>query len=475
MTFGVPAFFGTRQPVDTPAKPVAMDVTFVYSNASGNTNFVNGVRTASNIVAFNTELTAAGIGQSLVNRYSMASFEYDMHSVFINSRRPIPQEIGFDFSNNLIFVVASGVEFGLRATGNFSVDNSGGGGGTLPAPLDSATDYALFQSGTNASGQTFYRVLDATTSERINLGFTSFGGVNQGSLTPPAFYTFTRTDLRVDSAYLWVEADNISTVQWSDARNVASLGANDKDETGAIYNIAAVSRSHQALVSDIYNNWPDTTDSWPSGQTPSGPVIDGSYRSRTSNVERVIISTSIGESGYDDAIVGTYGIANGPVGADYNLDNQGASGVTDNNTNLLELDNAMQNASLKQRLVFIDTETVSCSETANLVATSVIPSGYSEVGVVFPNSVYATVIYGPPSLINASINDIRVVGNLSNTTITAAGISDGWGTAGKTNTGHYALITNGGVFIKSRLDQNLSLAFQLLGRTVGQYLYDASL
>lgn len=473
MTFGVPAFFGTRQPVDTPAKPVAMDVTFVYSNASGNTNFINGVRTASNIAAFNTELTAAGIGQSLVNRYSMASFEYDIHSVFINPQRVLEREIGFDFSNNLIFVVEPDVGFGLSVTGNFSVDDSGGGGGTLPAPLAGAP-YRLFNSGTNASGQRFYRVLDATTSERINLGFTSFGGTNQGELIPPAFYTFRRTDLRPDNAYLWVEAGDISRVQWSDARNVASLGANDKDETGAIYNIAAVGRSHQTLVSNLYDNWPSTTDSWPSGQTPSGPVIDGSYRSRTSNVERVIISTSIGESGSDDAIVGTYGIANGPVGADYNLDNQGPSAATDNNTNLLELDNAMQNASLKQRLVFIDTEAVSCSETADLIATSIIPSGYLEVGVIFPNSVYATVIYGPPSLINASINDIRVVGNLSNTTITAAGISDGWGTVGKTNTGHYALITNGGVFIKSRLDQNLSLAFQLLGRTVGQYLYDTS-
>ena len=463
MTFGVPAFFGTRQSIETPAKPVAMDVTFVYSNSSGNADFINGVRTASNVTAFNAELTAAGIGQSSPNRYSMASFEYDMHSVFINPQRAVAREISFDFSNN--FVVSNG--FSLGASGSFFVQN---GFGALPAPLRAGENYNLLRSG-GGSGQLFYEVRN-NRLERINLGFNINGDTVQGNLVPPAFYAFTRTGLREDSAYLWVDAGDISTVQWSDARNVISLGANDKDETGAIYSIATTDRSYQTLVANLYGNWPDATDSWPSDQTPSGPVIDGSYRSKASNIERVIISISEGESGSDNAIVGTYGIANGPVGADYNLDNQGPSTATDNNTNLFELDNAMKNASLKQRLLFIDTEAVSCSETADLVATAIIPSGYTEIGVIFPNSLYATVIYGPSDLTSASINDIRVVGNLLNTTITAAGINDGWGTAEKTNTGHYALITNGGVFIKSRLDQNLELAFQLLGRTVGQYLYD---
>jgi len=462
MTFGVPAFFGTRQSIETPAKPVAMDVTFVYSNSSGNTNFVNGVRTASNVTAFNAELTAAGIGQSSPNRYSMASFEYDMHSVFINPQRPATEEIGFDFSKN---AVVSNSFFSLKF-GRFSVEN---GSGSLPAPLSLLNDYILERDG-SASGQYFYAVLNLRR-ERLNLGFFSNGDPFQGNLVPPAFYAFTQK-VREDSAYLWVDAGDISEVQWSDARNVIPLGANDKDETGAIYSIAAANRSYQTLVANLYGNWPDATDSWPSDQTPSGPIIDGSYRSKASNIERVIISISEGESGSDNAIVGTYGIANGPVGADYNLDNQGPSTATDNNTNLFELDNAMKNASLKQRLLFIDTEAVSCSETADLVATAIIPSGYTEIGVIFPNSLYATVIYGPSDLTSASINDIRVVGNLLNTTITAAGINDGWGTAEKTNTGHYDLITNGGVFIKSRLDQNLELAFQLLGRTVGQYLYD---
>lgn len=464
MTFGVPAFFGTRQSIETPAKPVAMDVTFVYSNSSGDANFINGVRTASNVTAFNAELTAAGIGQSSRNRYSMASFEYDMHSVFINPQRAVPQAIDFDFSKN---AVVSGFLGGI-VFGRFSVEN---GSGSLPAPLLRSNDYRLEIDGSDlASGQYFYAVLNLRR-ERLNLGFFGNGDPFQGNLTPPAFYAFTEK-VREDSAYLWVDAGDISQVQWSDARNVIPLGANDKDETGAIYSIAAANRSYQTLVTNLYGDWPDATDSWPSDQTPSGPVIDGSYRSKADNIERIIISISEGESGSDNAIVGTYGIANGPAGADYNLDNQGPSTATDNNTNLFELNNAMKNASLKQRLLFIDTEAVSCSETADLVATAIIPSGYTEIGVIFPNSLYATVIYGPSDLTSASINDIRVVGNLLNTTITAAGINDGWGTAEKTNTGHYALITNGGVFIKSRLDQNLQLAFQLLGKTVGQYLYD---
>lgn len=471
----VPVFFGAKASVTPLTKPSAMDVTFAYSNASGNTDYINAVRTASNVSAFNAQLASAGIGASelLPNRYSMSSFEYDMHSVLVPPYTPfnvpvtvegyqgvgsppnVTEAVTYMYTSYADTIPTNVV---LRFEGDGELPESYGF--PLLSDLGKGISYRVYLSGTDGSTYSKYSVRNELSPNKNVVGSigTSTPPINAVSIEPTS------------TAKTWLTSSELSSYEWSDARNVAAMGSNDKDETGAIYALASSNRSHATLVSNLRTQWPRTTDSWPSGQTPFGSTVNGAYRA-AAGIERVIISCSLSEAGSDVAIAGTYGIGNGPVGADYNLDNQGPDTSADNNTNFEELDVLMQDNSYRQRLVFIDTDTISCSDTATFISNGTIPGGYALIGVVFPDSVNATVIYGPADLSTASLSSIVAVPNVINTKITAAGIRSGWGSASKTHTGHYAVSTNGGVFSQSRLNENLPLAFQTLGKAIGEYLY----
>ena len=273
----------------------------------------------------------------------------------------------------------------------------------------------------------------------------------------------------------WVNAADLNSanLEWDDSRNVRFLGTSDEDETGAIYSLATRDRSTETLVTDVAADWPRTTNSWPSDQLPYGPVIDGTYRSRADNIGRIIISQSTEENAADLAIEGTYGIANGPINSDYNTDNRGPSTGGDNNTSFRDLADAMQpDSEYRQILVFIDRLPTSCTAQQDHIDAGLIPNSYECIGATYPNATSANVIYGPSDLATATIDDIVVVNTPISTIRNQGG---GPGRANATNTGYYAELTNGATFNQNSATANFPLTFQILGRTLGKFLFDSAL
>lgn len=356
----VPAFFGAKAQT---RRPSAVDVTITYDHSVSNTSFIEAFRSIDNIKELETELYAEGVGAgSDLNRYSITSFEFLMHTLLDNQVR------------------------------------------------------------------------------------------------------------------VWIASDELNEpgLEWSDSRNVAFNGTSDEDETGSIYNLITGNRSVRTLVTNPVAQWPRTTNSWPSTQEPSGPVIDGSYRvAAGSTIKSIIISQSTEERGADSAINGTYGIANGPIDSTYNTDNKGSSTSSGNNTQTTELSNALDSPALGQILVFVDKVTLTCDLLSQHVAEGLVPNDtYILAGVVFPSQNACTAIYVPSGGISSK-ETTYFVPNVPLESI--SGLSpDVPGTEGTTNTYHYAKKSNGAVLAQSAISGNFPLAFWALGRVLGKYLYDTS-
>ena len=297
---------------------------------------------------------------------------------------------------------------------------------------------------------------------------------NRFSITSFEFLMHTLLD---DEPRVWINASELDEagLEWQDSRNVAFNGTSDEDETGAIYNIMTGNRSVATLVADPAADWPRTTGSWPSNQDPSGSVIDGSYRATPSNnIRGIIISESTEERGADVAIAGTYGIANGAPGVDYNTDNQGPTTGEGNNTDTVLLSEALEDPEFNQILVFVDRVTITCSDRQAHIDAGLIPSAgnYRPVGVVFPSATICTVIYAPDGEI-ASKETTYFVGGVSIDTL--GGLSpDAPGTVRATNTYFYAKKSNGAVLSLDGTQANFPVTFWALGRVLGKFLYDTS-
>lgn len=297
--------------------------------------------------------------------------------------------------------------------------------------------------------------------------------VNRYSMTSFEFLMHT---LHNDVPKVWIESGDLNDagLEWQDSRNIAFNGTSDEDETGSIYNLLTGNRSLPTLVADPATQWPRTKGSWTNLQAPSGSTVDGSYRATPSNTIRgIIISESTEELSLDIAISGTYGIANGAPGVDYNLDRQGPSDSADNNTRTAELSDALNDTALSQILVFVDEVNITCTIEAEHVSAGLIPdSTYAPVGVVFPTQTAATVIYAPGGTITSKATTYFVP-NVPLTTL--SGLSpDAPGTARATNTYHYAKKSNGAVLSLLGTQTNFPVTFWALGRVLGKYLYDTS-
>ena len=75
----VPAFFGAKA---QSRRPSAVDVTITYDHSVSNNSFINAFRNLNNIKEMQTAMAGEGVGAGVdVNRFSMASFEFLMHTL----------------------------------------------------------------------------------------------------------------------------------------------------------------------------------------------------------------------------------------------------------------------------------------------------------------------------------------------------------------------------------------------------------
>jgi len=247
-------------------------------------------------------------------------------------------------------------------------------------------------------------------------------------------------DLNPDKVF--IDSSEISTASWPTGAlppgvNDAgyNLGANEEDETGAIYAIAR-----------------------PNG--PRGSL--GAFRSKDDNIARIVISESTEE-------------ARGSL----------------RNGQLLD---ALMRGEESQILVFIDgpdtqfgatsdTEpTISPLELSNLIQAGTVPSGSRVYGFVFTGQTEATVIFSPNTVTSGTqLSDLTIVKNISKTFLSCQGYNAGQ-TSGanndgdsSTNAGHYAELTGGAVLALTACTPNFPLTFEVLGKILGELLFDASL
>jgi len=344
-----------------------------------------------------------------------------------------------------------------------------------PAAVDVTITYD--HSVSNGSFIAAFRDINNIKELEAELAVESIGvgaDENRYSITSFEFLMHTLLD---NEARVWIDASELDEpgLEWQDSRNIAFNGTSDEDETGAIYNIMTGNRSLPTLVADPATEWPRTTDSWTRGAR-TGPVIDGSYRTGSGrNIRGIIISESTEEVGADIAIFGTYGIANGAPGVDYNLDNQGRSTSGGNNTKLSELSDAIDDPAFNQILVFIDRQAdgIGCTLKDEHVAAGLIPdSTYSPAGVVFPSQTLCTLIYAPNGDITSK-ETTYFVGGVPVETLTGM-TPDVPGTIRATNTYYYAKKSNGAVLGLRATSGNFPVTFWALGRVLGKYLYDTS-
>lgn len=346
-----------------------------------------------------------------------------------------------------------------------------------PAAVDVTITYD--HSVTNNSFIAAFRNINNIKELEAELAAESIGvGVDENRYSITSFEFLMHT-LHDNVAKVWIDASDLNDagLEWQDSRNIAFNGTSDEDETGAIYNIMTGNRSLPTLVADPATNWPRTTDSWTSSTSLTGPVVDGSYRTGLGrNIRGIIISESTEEASADSAIVGTYGIANGAPGADYNLDNKGPSDSNGNNTKINELDEALDDPAFNQILVFIDdkADSIQCSERDAHIDAGLIPStgNYRPVGVVFPSQTLCTVIYGPGGNISSKA-ETYFVGGVPIETLSGL-MPDAPGSVTATNTYYYAKKSNGAVLGLEATSGNFPVTFWALGRVLGKYLYDTS-
>jgi hypothetical protein len=226
---------------------------------------------------------------------------------------------------------------------------------------------------------------------------------------------------------MFINSSEIQGAAWGQELTDFQYGANAEDETGAIF---AASNPLLAL---------------------SGP--QNNLRPIGDNIGRITISQSTEES---------EGLFNGS-----------------------QLD-ALMRTNEKQRLVFIDggtdDEEPSCSFLPTLIARGIVP-GFSRVyGFVFTGKTEATVIFSPQTINSTTqLSDLTIVKNISQTTLSCegfvAGRSLGSNTDRSTTTkvGHYANLTGGAVLALSACTPNFPLTFAVLGKILGELLFDASL
>ena len=78
----VPAFFGAKA---STRRPSAVDVTITYDHSVSNRDYIDAFRDINNIKVMEAAMIAEGVGAgSDVNRYSMTSFEFLMHTLHNN-------------------------------------------------------------------------------------------------------------------------------------------------------------------------------------------------------------------------------------------------------------------------------------------------------------------------------------------------------------------------------------------------------
>jgi hypothetical protein len=81
----VPAFFGAKAQT---RRPSAVDVTITYDHSVSNGSFIEAFRSIDNIKELEAQLYAEGVGAgSDLNRYSITSFEFLMHTLLNNQAR----------------------------------------------------------------------------------------------------------------------------------------------------------------------------------------------------------------------------------------------------------------------------------------------------------------------------------------------------------------------------------------------------
>jgi len=325
-----------------------------------------------------------------------------------------------------------------------------------------------------------FRNIDNIKEMEAELAVESIGvGADENRYSITSFEFLMHTLLDRSEPRVWIDASELdeADLEWQDSRNIAFNGANCEDETGAIYNIMTGNRSLPTLVADPATNWPRTNDSWTDGTTPSGSVVDGSYRTGSGqNIRGIIISESTEEAAGALSIQGTYGIANGAPSVSYNLNQQNASsGSGGNNTKFIELSDAIDDPAFNQILVFIDqlADDIGCTLKNEHIAAGLIPdSTYAPAGVVFPSQTLCTIIYAPGGNITSKATTY-FVGGVPIETLT--GLSpDTPGTATATNTYYYAKRSNGAVLGLRATSSNFPVTFWALGRVLGKYLYDTS-
>ena len=235
---------------------------------------------------------------------------------------------------------------------------------------------------------------------------------------------------------VFIDSSEILTANWATRRADYNLGAEraqGEDETGAIYAIAR-----------------------PGG--PRGSL--GAFRSKDDNIARIVISESTEE-------------------ARGNLKNG-------------QLLDALMRGEDSQILVFIDgpnrqfkasnDEEPTCSQLNQLISDGTVPSGSRVYGFVFTGQTEATVIFSPRIVTSSTqLSDLTIVKNIAKTTLTCegyfSGVTQGANVNGdsSTKTGHYAELTGGAVLALTACGENFPLTFAVLGKILGELLFDASL
>ena len=228
---------------------------------------------------------------------------------------------------------------------------------------------------------------------------------------------------------VFIDSSEISGARWGQVNSNYDLGRNVEDETGAIYAIAR-----------------------PGG--PRGSL--GAFRSKSDNIARIVISQSTEED----------------------------EGVFDGR----KLDSLMRTEEDSQILVFIDggrrDVEPTCSQLNQLIGAGTVPSGSRVYGFVFTGQTEATVIFSPTRVTSGTqLSDLTIVKNIPKNTLSCQGYNKGVtsnanrddGRDESTNTGHYAELTGGAVLAQSACVANFPLTFEVLGKILGELLFDASL
>jgi hypothetical protein len=237
-----------------------------------------------------------------------------------------------------------------------------------------------------------------------------------------AFYA----DFNASSQKTFINSGEIQNAAWGQNDAGFEYGENQEDETGAIF----------AASQPIFGlNAP---------QDNLRPVGN--------NIGRITISQSTEESA---------GVYNG-------------SGL-----------DALMRTNEKQRLVFIDggrDQEPQCSDLQRLITIGTVPSGSRVYGFVFTGETEATVIFSPSGVTTGTqLSDLTIVKNISKTTLSCEGFVAGRSLGPNqtrdetTNVGHYANLTGGAVLALSACTPNFPLAFEVLGKILGELLFDQSL